>query len=249
MMRVWKVLACILCVSSAVAHAEEDEFSIAPLVTLSGGVGFNSDAGASEYFTLGSSQLDYDAHHETKARGVWGLFLGGESEIADDFALQLGVSYYQTASYDADGTLAQGFNSNSMAYYDYNYEIIARQILIESKLLTQWHEDYRPYISLGLGAGINTAQEFSIDYLPSMAMTHIYEDHTTTSFTYNVGIGVDVDLTDYLRLGVGYRFTDFGQVELGQGAYDQFEPTSISETLTQDHFYVQEILVQLTIIK
>ncbi|MGA2655083.1 MAG: outer membrane beta-barrel protein [Gammaproteobacteria bacterium] len=260
-MKLWKVMPCILlCFFSPFSFAEVQEeydddfwnfdFDIDPVVTASGGVAFASDVGSSEEFTVGFSQLNYQASDQSQVRGVWGLFLGGEFELDDDWDMQLGASYYQSSIYGPKGTLVQGFNENSLAYYDYNYQITARQILAETKVLGQWYDFLRPYVSVGIGVGINTAESFSVDYPEDLAMTPVYYgDHTISSFTYNLGLGVDVELTEYLRFGVGYRFTDFGEVGLSHGEYDLAEPTASHENLSQDHFYVQEILFQVTLLR
>ncbi len=255
-MKLWKVCGFVgICLFSPFLQAEDDDdffdfdFEVDPVVTASGGVAFSSDVGSSKEFTVGLSQLNYEASDQSQARGVWGLFLGGEFELAEEWDMQLGVSYYQTSAFGPKGALVQGFNENSLAEYDYEYEIIARQILAETKIMGEWFDFLRPYISAGIGVGINTAQNFSVDYPEDLAMAVEYDDHTISSFTYNLGLGVDVEITEYLRLGVGYRFTDFGEVGLSDGVYDQAEPTDSHETLSQDHFYVQEILLQLTLLK
>jgi opacity protein-like surface antigen len=257
-MKLWKVFACsAICLFSPFLQAEEDEddffdfdFDVDPVVTASGGVAFSSDVGSSENFDVGYSQLNYEASDQSQVRGVWGLFLGGEFELAEEWDMQLGASYYQSSTYGPKGTLVQGFNESSLAEYDYEYEIVARQILAETKIMGEWFDFLRPYISAGIGVGINTAQSFTVDYPEDLAMSPVYyDDHSISSFTYNLGLGVDVEFTEYLRLGVGYRFTDFGEVGLSDGVYDEADPTDSHETLNQDHFYVQEILLQLTLLK
>jgi len=58
-----------------------------------------------------------------------------------------------------------------------------------------------------------------------------------------VGTGVDVDIIDHLRLGLGYRFTDFGAADLGNASYNG---APVSGTLTQSNLYANEFLAQLT---
>lgn len=64
-----------------------------------------------------------------------------------------------------------------------------------------------------------------------------------TAFSYAIGIGIDADLSSHVRIGAGYRFSDLGQIKLGNATIDT---TSASGTLSQAHLYTNEILAQLT---
>jgi opacity protein-like surface antigen len=253
-MRIWKYAIVMMSLCSPYLYASEQNHEccenkyFAPVIALTGGMAINSDAGASQNFPIGYSQLDYDTHHETEIRGVFGGFLGTEFSLLPIWSLQLGVAYYQTTPFAAEGLLAQGVNPATTAKYEYNYKIISHQALVEGKLLLKRHERFHPYISAGLGAAFNQAKDFNVYFPPTLAMTPQYDDHTTTSFTYNVGLGFDVDISEHFRIGLGYRFTDLGKANLGNGEYDQFDPTSISSTLEQSHLYTQEVLAQLTYI-
>ena len=81
--------------------------------------------------------------------------------------------------------------------------------------------------------------------MPFNTFTREYSDNTESSFTYSLGLGVDMDITEHLRLGVGYRFADLGKVRLGDA---EINTTEVAGTLSQDHLYANEILVQLSLV-
>ena len=127
--------------------------------------------------------------------------------------------------------------------YTYQYDIQSRQLLLEGKLLYHWQR-YHPYLSAGMGASWNTSLNYNVNIQPAFTtFSNQFANNMQTSFSYLVGLGVDVDLTDALRLGLGYRFTDFGSAKTGTSTIDTLMTTN---TLAQSHIYANEILIQLS---
>ncbi|MEO7049215.1 MAG: outer membrane beta-barrel protein [Ferruginibacter sp.] len=159
--------------------------------------------------------------------------------------MQTGLGYDQASNFEAKGSLAQGADAQSEDQYSYHYSVLARQVLVEGKLLYRFRERYFPYFLLGLGTAFNKASSYGTNVPPFSTFTRQYQNNTQTSFSYAIGLGVDVDVINHLRLGIGYRFADFGQVQLGKSTIDT---TSVGGTLTQTHLYANEILAQLTFV-
>ena len=114
--------------------------------------------------------------------------------------------------------------------------------MLESKMayILDWR--YRPYIFLGLGAAYNTASNYRA-YVPFPNLTRQYQNKGVTSFTYSVGFGIDADITKNIRLGVGYRFSDYGKNQLGQA---NIFGNQVAGTLSQKDLYINTVLVQLS---
>ena len=248
-MRIGKsaVLLALLMISPLVQaeiNAEED-FFLRPVFALSGGAVFFSDFDSSN-FPIGLSHYDYNAENDGGTRGVYGGFIGAELPLTPRFNVQTGIAYYQTTNAPVTGTLSQGIDPQSPAKFDYRYKIITRQLLLETKLLANWREVYHPYVSVGLGAAFNEAKDYNVDIIPCCTtFSPEYENGNTTSFTYNLGVGLDYDIAEFLRLGVGYRFADLGKANLGDGIINN---TTVTQSPEQTHLYAQEILLQLTLI-
>lgn len=236
-------LTTSFCVASQNSY---DTKKIRPLVTLSGGEVFSSHVGQSQTFPeIEGSFYSYSANNANQSRGLYGSFIGAEWGFNPCWALQFGVGYYQASAFTARGLLTQGPDAGSSDIYNYQYNITSRQLLAESKLLFNWHERYHPYALMGLGEAFNKASSYQTTVPPFLTFTPMFNSHTTKSFTYAVGLGLDVDVVRHVRAGLGYRFTDLGKVNLGAGSIDT---TSIGNSLTQNHMCANEVLAQLTFI-
>ena len=173
---------------------------------------------------------------------VGGLFIGVENPIYGNVLGQIGVSYYQNNGYEAQGLVYQ-FADPSMGNLYYQYNITSQRILAESKVLLSYQEKYHPFINLGVGEAINTASQYREVPVTSASVPMFpgFNDRTTHSFAYLIGIGVDMDVSANMRLGAMYRYVNLGQAQLST--------TSIQEsndTLKNNPFYASEILLQLS---
>jgi opacity protein-like surface antigen len=126
---------------------------------------------------------------------------------------------------------------------NYSYNIVSRQLLLETKLLATWQQRYYPYFSLGLGEAFNNAYGYTISNPAYVALTPMYSAQRNHSFTYRVGFGMDVELIPHLRMGLGYRFSDLGKFNLGTALV---KSASINAILKQTHLYTNEVLGQLS---
>jgi opacity protein-like surface antigen len=216
------------------------------VVGIESGAAFSSDAGESVTFPIteyGEQFYKYSRHHKSQAQVVYGGFVGAEWQGLCDWNLLLDVNYNQTTPFWVKGTLTQGLDAISADSYGYKYKIMIRQLLVEGKACYIFCERWLPFLVVGLGSSFNKAYSFSTTVPSTMTFTRSYKNHTAAAFSYGVGIGLDVDVIDYVRVGVGYRFADFGKASLGDATIDG---TPVSGTLSQNHFYANELIAQLT---
>ena len=219
------------------------------IISLGGGLAFPQDIGASQTFPIVNPVTDsfyiYNANHSNKTVGLFDSFFGVEWLVDPKWALQLGLGYIRSSNFSIKGSLLQGADIQSSDQYSYNYTIATNQLVAESKLRYQFNKRFYPYVLLGLGEAFNTAHDYNTNVPPFLTFTREYKDNTQSSFTYLVGIGFDVDIANYLRLGLGYRFSNLGTVKLGKAMIDT---SSVASTLSQDHIQVNEIIAQLTFV-
>lgn len=219
-----------------------------PVLGIESGVAFISHASKGKIFPIQDPIKDefyrYSPNKTTKTPVIYGGFLGAEWRGFSHFSVQLDAKYNQSSSFFVHGNLVQGADVQSEDHYTYKYSVRIRQLLAEGKFqyVLKW---FRPYAMLGLGAGFNIANHFSTNVPSTLALTRMYEGHSNASFSYLVGAGMDFDIIKYLRLGVGYRFTDLGKVALGSANIDGI---AAGGTLSQSHVYSNELLAQLTIV-
>jgi opacity protein-like surface antigen len=219
---------------------------VRPMASITGGAAFVSGLDSTTDFTLGLSEYDYVGNDDDETRAVFGAFLGAEFALQNDFFFQLGAAYYQFSNLPVQGNLTQGFDASSSDEYHYEYSVTSYQALLEAKLLVEWAGFY-PYISAGAGAVFNHGSDYDATLTSfdscQCSVTPSYDSYTHTSFSYNVGAGIDYDILPYLRLGVGYRYTDLGEAQIGQG---ELAGTEFSETLNSVDIQAQQVIAQLT---
>ncbi len=213
-----------------------------PVMTLTSGVSI-ATLGKSVSFPFGVSQYSYAADSSASSAFLGGIFLGAEipNQSVD---IQVGIGYYQTTQFNASGLLTQGVSPATSNTYPYSYQMSSSQFLVETKILTMPQKIYHPYVTAGLGAAINNVYHFQETYPMFLTFTPLYNSNSNTNFTYSIGTGLDVDAGSHVRLGVGYRFTDLGQANLGSGLIDDIP---ISNRLTQANVFANEVFAQLTI--
>jgi opacity protein-like surface antigen len=247
-----KLLTLFLLLVSARAFAYIDiyDMRLDPVVSVAGGAFFTiGNAGDSQYFPIVDPDTDefyqYQAANPNNPQYLFGLFLGNRFIFNNMWALQAGLDYTQSGTFQAEGNLTQGADDLSESQFQYHYNIITRQLLAEAKLLYQFKQNTRvhPYALFGIGASFNNASDFNTSIPYNLTFTRQYQNHSTVSFSYSVGIGVDVDINYNLSLGLGYRFGDLGNVSLGTASING---TSVGGTIHQDHLYANEMVAQLS---
>lgn len=219
------------------------------VIAIGGGAYFTSNTGESQTFPIQDPDTDefyeYAPTHNSQTAGLYNAFVGVEWRLLPNWLLQTGFDYNQTSSLYTNGVVTQGADVQSEDIYNYHYNIVTRQLLLAGKLLYTLKQRYHPYVLVGLGAAFNQASNYSTNVPPFLTFTRMYQDNNNTSFSYAAGVGVDVDLTDNLRFGIGYRYADLGQVKLGAANIDV---NSVSGTLSQSNLYANQLLAQLTLV-
>lgn len=183
----------------------------------------SSDLGESQNFPIINPVTDefynYSANNANQSSWLFDGFIGAEWTLWPNWLVQGGLGYNQATPFKARGILVQGADSISANTYSYQYGVLARQLLIEGKLLYTVKDYFHPYVLLGLGASFNRAYHYSTSVPPFLTFTRQYASHTETSFSYALGFGIDTEIVNNVRVGVGYRFVDLGQISFRQCDY------------------------------
>lgn len=215
--------------------------AIRPIATLSAGADVVTTHMNQNIMIISPFHNNYFSN-QRKEDVVGGLFLGVENNVSDNFLAQFGVGYYQNNAYQAEGTIYQ-FGDPNLGNLYYVYNIQSQRLLLESKLLGTVYNDYHPFINLGVGEAINSASQYTEIPITSadVAMSPVFSNKTIHSFTYLVGVGVDRDITNHIRLGGVYRYVNSGRAALST------TPTQeSSDTLKNHPFYANELMLQLS---
>lgn len=217
------------------------------VVTLGAGVATTKSVGTSQNFPIRDPMTDefysYTANQPAQSSRELEAFVGAQWQLNAKWQLQQGLAYLAPSSFSAAGTLLQGADLISADTYNYSYKIIVRDILYETKLFYTIGKRFHPYAELGLGTSLNTSYNFQTTVPPTITFTREYKCNTYVFFSYAVGGGLAVDLNDNMRLGVGYRFVDFGKSQFGKVTVNT---SDVPGTITQSHLYNNQAFTQLS---
>lgn len=214
---------------------------IKPLVTLNLGVDvFNQTQ--SQNITLLSPFYNTYSGGVDQNKFVGGILVGFQAPVTNALAAQLGISYYQNNSIQARGTIYQ-FGDPAFGNLGYQYNIKSQRIYAEGKVLTTWHKQFHPFISGAVGQARNKAYRYHEFILSSDAalVDQLFLDHSTNSFSYLLGLGIENELTEHIRLGCSYRWVNLNKVELAGSAYQESP-----QPLHNNPLHVNEFLIQLS---
>jgi opacity protein-like surface antigen len=195
-----------------------------PVFTLQGGYDSINAGGNNQSF--GGSDTDmftYANSNKSKNTGFIGLFVGAEHSIPclsyPGLSLRAGVEYNSFGNMSINGVNTVGIDPGTATNYYYQYDYQTQQVLGVVKLLATTYERFHVYGEVGLGAALNqlshynatTAQTGNINITPD------FNNHSQTQFSYTLGLGVEADITQNVRVGVGYRYSNFGTPTFGNG--------------------------------
>ncbi len=246
------LLTLFLSLTSTVANAYNDSMRMCPyqwrpIIAIAGGYITSSGLADSHNFPIQNPITDsfynYSGDSGKKTTTIGDAFLGFEFGFARGGILQLGLGYDQTTPFGISGALTQGADVISQDIWRYQYDIVLRQFLFEGKFLVTAGEIYHPYVFGGVGTSINTASNFKTNIPTYITFTREYDRSTNFTFSYSVGFGLDLDLDRVFRLGVGYRYSNYGTVELGNATINQ---TQVPGTISQSNVQTSELFLQLT---
>lgn len=221
-----------------------------PVVSLGAGGIYTNTVGKSQNFTIIDPDtdqfFDYNAKKPSQTGALFEIFLGSEWVLNPCWNLQAGVDFDQVyTQYSSSGTFTQGADLMSADSYTYNYSVITRQVMAESKLLYTVNHAFHPYGLLALGVAFNSAYAYQTSVPPFSTFTREFSDNTDNALTFAAGVGLDIDINKDLRLGAGYRYTDLGKIALGPATINN---VTVSGTLTQYHVYSNVFLAQITLL-
>lgn len=217
-----------------------------PIIAVTGSALTTTDQNDTTTFPIVDPIVDsfyiYEPNDTTNSLVIAEVFLGVEW-CFQNLGFQVGLAYNQSRAFSYEGTLTQGADVQSQDVFTYEYDLRLRQALVEGKLLFYMNKFYHPYLLAGIGAAFNSASGFTTNVPPFLTFTRSYSHNTVTSFSYVLGFGIDIDLDQVFRVGVGYRFADYGKAELGDAVIDD---TAVSGTLSMPHLYTNQLFAQIT---
>ncbi|HHF7368022.1 TPA: outer membrane protein [Legionella bozemanae] len=245
----------MICLYSSLTTAGESGIQsisssgLRPMAAILGGYA-NINAGSSATY-LGTDDDVFTYHNSGgKNSGFIGAFLGAEYQLPySGFFLQGGLEYNYFWPIYVSGTHTVGIEPDTSTLYTYQYRFETQQLLVSARLLGTVYERFHPYLAAGIGAAFNNTSNYSTatNETGSINLTPIFTDHSQTQFGYNLGAGIDTNINQHWRFGVGYRFSGFGNASLGRGevVFDDYHapvPFKVGASST----YANQFIAQLS---
>ena len=228
-----------------------------PFATVFGGAAWSQQSGgASTYIGTDSEKFIYRSQNNASALGYGGVIVGFEHRLFyDNLYVQLGAEYDKFAGTSFHGSSLAGVDLNTSTLYQYQYHLSTQQAMGTAKFFSivkvpkLKDRNLYPYFSVGLGAAFNKANQFTTSTLEtgSINLTPTFASSSNTNFSYNLGVGIEMEVIEHLRLGLGYRYSNFGKVALGQGvvSYNQYRYPA-NYVLGVSNAYANQLLAGLT---
>jgi opacity protein-like surface antigen len=212
-----------------------------PVVTLSTGFA-RANVYSSKLINFDPFQNAYIGTNHFDTETDSGLFVGAEMDFLQNWAWQLGLSYFQNEGFQESGNVYQ-FADPAFNNLTYQYQISSRRISIETKISRAFREIWHPYFSLSFGRACNKSYQYTETPVTSadVPMLVPFANNTAHTWAYSLGVGLDVNIAANWRLGAGYRFVNLGSASLGTTPLQ-----SGTETISNDPIHTNELLAQIS---
>ncbi|EHL32756.1 outer membrane protein [Legionella drancourtii] len=220
------------------------------VISFFGGYTYIDAGGRASYFGRDGIVYSYRSSKDGRSDGFIGGFLGIEHPISwYNLLVQAGMEYSYFGPVGVQGFNTAAMASGASTLHRYHYSFLAHQFLASAKFLTTTHERFHPYASVGIGAAVNHMGNFRATAVEAGGMntSPFFLDNNVTQFSYSVGLGVDVDVNQYARFGLGYRFSGLGDAALKGGrmiANNQL--VSVPFSLGIHNIHANQLVAQIT---
>jgi opacity protein-like surface antigen len=127
--------------------------------------------------------------------------------------------------------------------YTYKWDLTANVLLASAKLNLFQYRKLSPYVNGGIGSSFNRTANYKESALADVTprVSPGFANFSTSEFAYNVGVGVDLQLTSKLMVSVGYNYQDLGQISSGPG-----KEIWSNQSLNPGSYHSNEVLVSVT---
>jgi len=151
---------------------------------------------------------------------AYGINGGYEFNIGAKALLSLGLGIYQNSKHSAKGKAYVVYRGINAGEFEYEYNLQSTRFMAESQLA--WQVDLNnktkliPFVLFGVGSSLNFVDNYKETSTDEDAVVRLgFESNTSTSFAYQIGVGIACPLNSNNRLFATYRYVDLGQAHFG----------------------------------
>lgn len=126
--------------------------------------------------------------------------------------------------------------------YKYNWDLTANLLLASAKVNLFQYKMLAPYVNGGIGSSFNRTSDYKEKALAGVTprISPQFSKFSTSEFAYQVGAGIDLQLTSQVLVSVGYNYQDLGQISSGSG-----KETWSNQSLNPGSYHSNEVLVSI----
>ncbi|CDZ76306.1 Opacity protein antigens [Legionella massiliensis] len=130
----------------------------------------------------------------------------------------LGLQYKHIFAKNVGQTIMQ-YSLPEFTNYNYDWKLQSNVILANTKLNIVNYSRFSPYLTGGIGVAFNNAHGYKERALPDVTprVSPAFSNHASNEFAFNVGAGLDYQLSDSFLLSLAYEYQDLGKVSSGNG--------------------------------
>jgi opacity protein-like surface antigen len=209
-----------LCVFSAFAFAAKESampFNLRYLVDLSFGPAWISGAKQNPQTFNQNTDLEVTfLHNKGSNSPVFNgeQFLGVQKPVTSNLMGQIGLVVAETSTVAVNGSIWSGPDS-TFHKFNYKYRLSHTDVGIKGKLIYDSALIMNPYVSAGIGMNFNQALGLDVSSLSNEeTFNPSVENQSSSSFMYQVGVGLHEVLNTHWLLSIGYQFKYIGQSHL-----------------------------------
>lgn len=127
--------------------------------------------------------------------------------------------------------------------YKYTWDLTANLLLASAKVNLFQYKLFAPYVNGGIGSSFNRTSDYTEKALAGVTprVSPQFSKFSTSEFAYQVGAGIDLQLTPQVLLSVGYNYQDLGQISSGSG-----KETWSNQSLNPGSYHSNEVLVSIS---
>lgn len=183
----------------------------------------------------------YVARKSTEALASGELFVGLQKNLSSQWWGQLGLAAATTGHACLQGLIWDDADPE-FDNHRYRYKVRHSRIAVQGKLLFDKNFMVLPWLSGSVGVGFNRSHDFTNTPLIFEALPNAnFNNHTETTFTYTLGVGIQKTISKHWHAGLGYEFADWGKSELGRAPSQ-----TLSSRLNLNHLYTNGAILNLT---
>jgi len=166
------------------------------------------------------SDRDIYTNNGTKMNPLLGVQAGRRWEFSNKWltAASLGAQYQYFFASSVNGQVIQ-FSLPEFTNYSYQWQMGSNLILANGKLNFINYKRFSPYFSAGVGAVVNSNQEYTESAYPDVTARNSpdFQGNSNGQFAYTLGTGIDYRFSPELLLNAGYQYSNLGSLGTGYG--------------------------------